>query len=619
MKKVLIIIGLFYFFPLFVKAGTVNYDIKHYYINANIRENGDLKVSELIVLKGNFKGYIRDILYKNSKLKDNGYENNSIYNANNIEILEVAAKKCNNTDFIDEKNFTILMSDQASNLGYIEKNILDGKSYKIYFEAHNEMVAFKISYILKDVIVAHEDVAEIYWTFIGENYDDRINDLQIRVNLPSKDYTNNFRIWAHGEMTGEIKAIDNQMIEAKVRELPAKSSVDIRSTFDLALINKNILAKKTNDQALKQIIEVETKRADEANQERQKMRIKYYIILGLIIGWLFSLIISWIYVYWKFDREYKKEFKAKYNREFIEEYNVEVIDYLFTKNITSNAMSASIMNLIYKKNIQVEAIEGKKKAYLFTLINKDNLSNAETDLVDFLFNIVGEDNKFTTIELKSYAKSTKTCEKFSSRYQAWKNKVIDESKKQNFYEMHAKPKIIGLIYLVGAIFINVLALVLNVINPFTYIIVFLSIIFLIYTCCFTKRTKRGNEHYAKWLAFKNFLNDFGTFNIKELPEIALWERYMVYATLFGLAKKVSKVMNVKIKDIEKTGEYINYDYMDWYIYDAINTSIVSSIDANTTAITSERVNSISSSGSGFGGGFSSGSGFGGGGGGGRGF
>jgi ribonucleoside-diphosphate reductase alpha chain len=40
--------------------------------------------------------------------------------------------------------------------------------------------------------------------------------------------------------------------------------------------------------------------------------------------------------------------------------NVEVIDYLMNSNITPNAMSASIMNLIYKKNIKAEKILEQK-------------------------------------------------------------------------------------------------------------------------------------------------------------------------------------------------------------------------------------------------------------------
>ena len=37
------------------------------------------------------------------------------------------------------------------------------------------------------------------------------------------------------------------------------------------------------------------------------------------------------------------------------------LDYLMTGNVTPNAMSASILNLIYKKNIKVQEISKKGK------------------------------------------------------------------------------------------------------------------------------------------------------------------------------------------------------------------------------------------------------------------
>ena len=55
MKKIFIALLCFLTFPLFASAA--NYDIKHYYINATLEDNGDMSVEELIVMKGTFNGY----------------------------------------------------------------------------------------------------------------------------------------------------------------------------------------------------------------------------------------------------------------------------------------------------------------------------------------------------------------------------------------------------------------------------------------------------------------------------------------------------------------------------------------------------------------------------------
>ena len=69
------------------------------------------------------------------------------------------------------------------------------------------------------------------------------------------------------------------------------------------------------------------------------------------------------YVYKKYDKERKPKFIGEYNREFIDDYNVEVIDYLMNNTITPNAMSASLMNLIYKKNVIVHGVNSNLLFY----------------------------------------------------------------------------------------------------------------------------------------------------------------------------------------------------------------------------------------------------------------
>ena len=148
-----------------------------------------------------------------------------------------------------------------------------------------------------------------------------------------------------------------------------------------------------------------------------------------------------------------------------------------------------------------------------------------------------------------------------------------------------------------------------------------AIIFIVYIGTIKRKSEKGIEDYTKWKAFKKFLNDFGTFDTKELPEIILWERYLVYATIFGLADKVEKAMNVKIKELDVSNMYgNNYIFINNYnLTSSINHSINQAYQGAQSTITRESASASGGSFGGHGGGFSSGGGFGGGGGGGRGF
>lgn len=621
MKKWILAILTFLIFPFLVRAD-VDYDIDHYYIDAVILNNGDVEVKEALYLDGEFNGYIRDILYA-------GSINDTLYNASAIENIEVYGKKNPDANFniFDatlDNFYEVNTAYNGDSKKYKLTAIHNGISLKMYQYTEDDTYAFVIKYTLKDAAILHNDVAEFRWNFIGYDMDDVVRDLQIKVHLPKGDTSDYFRFWANSERTlaGEIEALDDAHtgVYATAKKLEANDPLTIRITFDKSLLNASLISKKDNADAFNSILEEEQKNADIANAKRAEIRKQYYMVVGFSISYLIILVGLWIYTYIRHDKEYKPLFQLKYYREFIDDYNVEVIDYLMKKQITSNAMTASIMNLIYKKNITYEEIPGgNKKEYEFTLVNRDNLNDTENILVDFLFTTIGKENKFSTRELKKYAKSTKTCNDFMNSYTKWKNAVLEDGKKEDFYE--PKKKVSGIIML-GLAFIILFYAYADQVESFIPLLVLpCGFAYFIYTACYTKKTKKGIEHYAKWQAFRNFLDDFGTFEFKELPEIALWERYLVYATIFGLADKVQKAMNVRIKEINVN----DYEYTPIFIYNninigsSINESVTSAVSGARATINQANATSSLSSGSGFGGGFSSGGGFGGGGGGGRGF
>ena len=627
MKKLLWLL-LLLSLPIIVEA-RVSYDLTNFLVDATILDNGDLQVKELIVLDGNFNGYWINIPYRNPVLEYHtpiNFAADAIYNGSGISNVKLFAKKIDEEisfDTFDEEFVTLTRSyyeEDAQNGNYVESSIQNGKSYKMYYKAENEKVAFLIEYTLEDMVVLHEDVAELYFAILSEDFEDSIEDLQIRVNLPKEDSSNNFRIWTHGDLTANIDFLNRSSFLTTVKKTYANTAIDVRTTFDASLMNRSLVRKTTEEKALDQIIAVEEERAQAANQARETAK-KNMTITYIICAIYIVIIISWwIYVYIRFDREYKSTFTLKYNREFIEDYNVEVVDYLMNHNITPNAMSASILNLIYKKNIKVEEIPSEKKKkeknYRFSLINRDKASDTEDVLLDFLFETVGKDNTFTTEELKKYASGTTTFGNFQKSYTNWQNCARKDGERQNFFEKNGLPIVSSIFLLLIALIIVCYVSYLDIYSVMVIIVMTLSLVFLIYALFIRKRTKKGNEDYVRWKAFKNFLEDFGRFDIKELPEIALWEKYLVYATVFGLADQVEKAMNVKISELPEGTMSMYYpSYVDFHIAHMVSHSINNSFTSNQTAISNSRIaSSRGSSGSGFGGGGSLGGGFGGGGG-----
>lgn len=112
-------------------------------------------------------------------------------------------------------------------------------------------------------------------------------------------------------------------------------------------------------------------------------------------------------------------------------------------------------------------------------------------------------------------------------------------------------------------------------------------------------------------------------NEKELPEVSLWDKYLVYATVLGCADTLSKQMKIRINEIYPDSVdpmMMSYDpFLSHYLlYSAVSNSLHHSVHTAIASSRSSIAASRTSSGGGFGGGASMGGGsFGGGGGGGR--
>ena len=641
MKRILFTIPSFFILPLAVYAGravnNVNFDIKQDYFNVHILDNGDVKVQELIRYDGSFNGVYLNLAFGNTftSYSDTDYANNAIYNFDGYKDVKISAKKLNKISFDTFNNLEGFKEFEETDYAtsgdefvYTLDSSLDEDSYKIFYPVHSDSVVFLYEYTLNKPVVIHDDVAELYWQiFDTDPVRQNQTDVSVRVYLPEPDNEDAFRIWTHDILSSTIQYLkkNGELIgfEVHADKITPDDLFDIRTTFSKDSIKDQSGLDRFYGEGLKNILEVEKERANLANEERAHLRRIYNIYKAISYTLLATCPILFIIIYFLYAMKPKTDFYAKYYREFIDDYNVEVIDYLYHKSLTPNAFSAAIMNLVYLKKIEVEELHdgknnGKKKEYKFKLLSRDDLDESNLYLVEFLFDRVGKDDEVTTKDIKNYAASTKTGSKFNTSYTKWNNKVKGIGIKQNFYKSKAGAYLMAVIYFFISFIIMSTGSSRGV-DLFTiYLPFILSIALFIYVCTIKAYNEKGALHVKKWNAFKNFLNDFGTFELKELPEIKLWERYLVYATMFGLADKVQKVMNVKIKEVsELDSTYSSTTFTHLYMYDSLRHTVSRAVSDGRRQYAASRANAYSShsSGGGFGGGGSFGGGFGGGGGG----
>jgi len=147
--------------------------------------------------------------------------------------------------------------------------------------------------------------------------------------------------------------------------------------------------------------------------------------------------------------------------------------------------------------------------------------------------------------------------------------------------------------------------------PAIFSVIFTGPILIIYGAILKKKTRLGINEYTKWRAFKRFLLHFSNMKDYEIPSIAVWEHYLVYAISLGVAEKVISRLKVVLANQDISFRNSTYLYAMTDRGGNLNSGMFKSFNKSF----SSAFVSASSSSSGGGGGFSSGGGGGGGGGG----
>lgn len=127
---------------------------------------------------------------------------------------------------------------------------------------------------------------------------------------------------------------------------------------------------------------------------------------------------------------------------------------------------------------------------------------------------------------------------------------------------------------------------------------------LIYSLKITSKisvlTQKGINEQEEWKGLKKYMEDFSLLNEREIPEIVIWEKFLVYATTFGIADKVLKQIKIVYPN-----EYQNINASNYVVmYAMLNTNFNSSFSHSINS----SINMTYSSGTGGGGGFSGGGG-----------
>lgn len=497
-------------------------------------------------------------------------------------------------------------------------------------------IKFEYEYTINGVITEYSDISELNWVLFDYMEAD-IEEALVTVNFPANAYsTEDFYVWGHGLADGTIDIVDNDTIEMTINKIKKTEMLEFRiltpKTLFPAILDKNIFISEAINKNI--IINYEKELADINNTRITVAQIIFYSSIAMIV----MMVIVTYYVYNKYDKEYTPAFQGEYYRDLPSDETPAEMSYLYYMRKTNDEdFTATLLDLVRRKYISLEYDANKLTSdnpdFTF-ILNKDKDQNQllehEKYLIRWIFNNIGDGEKVSIGKIEDFGKhDVKKAEQFQANARQFVRAIKQVAEKRPYFESglsESKGKamafiVIPILMLIAA-FLTQTQLTLD--NSFAIIAsIGVIIIYGAYVGTIQKRSVEGNELYAKWHAFKNFLLDFSQMQDYPIPGIIVWEHYLVYATALKIADKVMDQLKVKLPQLvsdESEGTFLNTRYRSrdffWgYALGRFNRSFSTARSNSFQTIAKYNAQKVSSSGRG--GGFGGGSSFGGGGGGGR--
>lgn len=510
----------------------------------------------------------------NVYVKNTGTLFKDFYNTNKYPISDISVKN-------------LKTNEQLEDLGYEEYHVPEGKYYaeeiknnvvEVAFGTGKKKssgnVKFQISYKINNVINSYEDCQEFYWKFLDKSNGMMCKNISGTITLPRNlSNSENLLVWGHGNINGRIDKSGTNKVKFKIKNFSAGNMLEIRVVTKEKMFN---VEGKTFTM-LNGIQKEETRWASKTNENIKENRIILIIILSIeVIILLF--IFKDIKTYFNINKSGNKI--EKRNLEYFRDIPREETStpgegaflYYFDNNFNwtdgkqSDVLTANILNLCLKGYISFEK-KLEDKIYISILKGKEDLKEDEKEIYNLIKNAIGKKESIEVKELQDFAK--KNYDKYSAHVRSmvkhikenlYSENIIDKKQEKLYDKTYSPtPTIFAGIFMAIIIFIlmSLLPIIdvgylaafgISIRNSLLEIILVLVPIIAMLIILEQNRkkargnlyklTQKGEDEQAEWKGLSKYLKHYSLLNERGVFDIIIWEKYLVYATAFGISEKV---------------------------------------------------------------------------------
>lgn len=591
---------------------SLNYDVK-------LNQDGSMDVVETWDI---------DVEETNTLFKDFNLDEKKYAGITNVEVMDLE-EEIKFTDIEEE------MYHVTKNCYYalpISRNKFE-IAWGVGLDNDSARKKYRISYTILDAIANYEDCSELYWQFVGKDNGIPARNVTGTIQLPKAvENIENLRVWAHGPLNGEIQKAGNDKIIFELSKLPSETMLEVR-----VIVEEDMFygGRQYDSKALTGILKEETEWADQANRERQREKMLMFVILGIFVLAYIAFLIFLLTKVLKYRAEFQKiksntMFQTvdigEYFREIPREKEVTPAEAgflyyskgnrFFMEGEISKIFSATLLQLCLKGEIAFEQKVDRKKEWdiVFLKLNekKESLHETEKQVYYLLAQARGQKDRLSMKDLEKYARKyydefdeiMKSLENIAERKNiAIGNCASDGLKKVKDYKSRR------ILYAVLFPFFTIWGFI---VIPLALLAIIEFVMILFYISKMINKvqvlTEQGEIERQQWKGLKRYMEDFSLLKEKEIPDLVLWEKYLVYATAFGIADKVIKQLKIVYPEYNQMMKSGQYTYMNYMMHSELEGVLMSQMKSVYSGYQSAYNAAHSSSGSGSGGGFSSGGG-----------
>ncbi len=448
-------------------------------------------------------------------------------------------------------SLSVYASDEEGDFQQIPQNSLEISEedelyhIKVYARTENQLRKFAFVYELQGGAKLYQDIAELNRVFVGKNWQNPIEKVQVKISLPDTVPQNSIHAYGHGPLTGNIK-LDGNVISYELDNYYPGDFIEAHILFGPQGLSQVPSSLIVPENAKERLLAEEKAWAEEANAQRkqyQKLEKQGYLSFAVesVLLFLYFFFVKFIL---RRSKKLSQEF-PEYFRELPTDDSPAIVGNLFQTE-DSVKIFASIMDMVRRKYFTLELTEKSqilRENALELEKNYPTLNAYEKEIIEIYLHQLGNG---TEVDLQQLAKQ-KVSKSLSQRILGWNSLVKREYFAKGYGNSKSPLIFLGVLCCFLFLFMSFASFIFFQQMRFLYFIPIIFVFFLPYTLNSTFPNIKTMESIEKWKAFKKFLEDYSLLKEAKINSIYLWEHYFVYALVLGVADKVAKAYQLALK------------------------------------------------------------------------